>query len=183
MPEDDTRQPSDKVAEQAKPAEKSESVAREAVKSVDEIVKMKREELADQKDPNRPSKFTSLKFGRLELVSEGGSKIIVQGTSAEDTLARAAEKATWHPADPLDKSGWVEHKPERALDKPADKSSEKSEKLPSVRELGFMATMEPDKLKALYQRNPEGVLKALAPKGGYETELDAEMRRRAHRWR
>src|SRR4029453_8154537 len=111
MAEEDTQHPSDKVSEQKKPPEnESETVAREAVKSVDEIVKMKREEIADQKDPNRPLKFTSLKFGRLELVAEEGAKILIKGVPPEEPAKRAEPKDTWHAAEPAD-STYTEHKP------------------------------------------------------------------------
>lgn len=87
MADDDRPEQSDKVSEKDRaPEQESENASREAVGSFDDLIKMKQEAMADQKDPARledhsRAKFASVKFGRPEIVDEQGS-VLVKGMEA-----------------------------------------------------------------------------------------------------
>ncbi len=80
----DDKKASDKPIENEEKGEQQADAAAvdEATKSRQELVKQQRKELQAQKDSNRPSRVTSLKFGRPEIVGEGG-KTLVKGTAVD----------------------------------------------------------------------------------------------------
>lgn len=67
----------DKPKEKEEPKEgRTEGASDEAAKSAVDLVKQQRQEMKTQKDPDRPPMSTSLKFGRPEIVGEGGEKLV-----------------------------------------------------------------------------------------------------------
>src|SRR6185369_5435462 len=73
-----------------------DAITDEATRSKADLVKQQRLELKMQKDPNRPARDTSLKFGTPDIVDESGAKLVKGTASAKDA-----------PPPPLEEPGKV----------------------------------------------------------------------------
>lgn len=90
----------EQTAEADKPKEKegakegrSEAAADEATKSAVDLVKQQRLDMKVQKDPDRAPRDTSMKFGRPEIVGEGGEKLVkATPATGKDTAAPPLEE-------------------------------------------------------------------------------------------
>src|SRR5215468_11686631 len=76
MNEKQDRDGSDKPTKIGSSEAQSDAASEEARQSASDLVKRQRSEMQLQKDPDRPSMFTSHKFGRVELVGDHGEKLV-----------------------------------------------------------------------------------------------------------
>jgi len=80
---DPKERPEEKTESVRSPERQTEGARSEALGAVSELIRKQREDRSDQKNPDRPPKETSRKFGRVELVGDDG-KALVKGMPPQD---------------------------------------------------------------------------------------------------